>query len=63
MTETIQSEPKVRSHEEMYSFLEIGTKEVFSLMLGENSRRGRNRTRSRERHLPLWWGWRATFVG
>jgi chemotaxis protein CheX len=40
MTETIQSEPKLRSHEEMYSFLEIGTKEVFSLMLGRELEAG-----------------------
>lgn len=34
MTATIQPEPKVRRHEEMYSLLEIGTREVFSLMIG-----------------------------
>jgi len=34
MTATIQSEPNERSQEEMHSLLEMGTREVFSLMIG-----------------------------
>lgn len=41
MIETAQPEPKVRSQEQMFSLLEIGTREVFSLMIGRELETGK----------------------